>query len=89
MSSENRFKRAEQKDRVAPGGEKEPPIGGTEPVIAKPTNPIEGKIAPKPEGKSYGFYLSAKAAENLERLARQNRCSKSKALDVLLSDLYE
>lgn len=85
MSSENRFKRAEQKDRVAPGGDKEP----TKIIESAIGNPLAGKIAPKPDGKSYGFYLSTKAAENLERLARQNRCSKSKALDALLSDLYE
>lgn len=86
MSSENRFKRAEQKDRVAPGGSKEARMRVEESTIG---NPLAGKIAPKPEGKSYGFYLSQKAAENLERLANQNKCSKSKALDTLLSDLYE
>ena len=55
-----------------------------EPQAPKISNPLAGKIETKPEGKSYGFYLSNEAVEKLEKLAQQNNCSKSKALDLLL-----
>lgn len=82
------------KKKIVPGGEKEPPTNDEEVVVVenpveekKTINPLKGMIEPKPEGKSYGFYLSVEANENLERLAKQNKCSKSKALDALLRSL--
>ena len=88
----NPFKDAEKKKKVAPGGTQKPlveePTVIEEPVVEKKTeNPLEGMIEQKPEGKSYGFYLSTEAAEKLEKLAKQNKCSKSKALDALLRSL--
>ena len=94
----NPFKEAEKKKKVAPGGEKELPRNDEvvvekveesvpEPQPSTPKNPLAGMIEPKPEGKSYGFYLSSEAAEKLEKLAKQNKCSKSKALDALLRSL--
>ena len=82
----NPFKEAENKKKVAPGGEQ------TKEVVSTPThkttdNPLDGMIEQKPEGKSYGFYLSVEAHANLEKLAKQNKCSKSKALDALLRSL--
>jgi hypothetical protein len=53
----------------------------------KPVNPLAGKIKKKEEGKSYGFYLSNEAIVKLEKLAKQNKCSKSKALDLLLRNI--
>lgn len=84
----NPFKEAEEKRKVAPGGKPEP-TQKTEVVkeVAKTENVIEGLIEQKPESKAYGFYLSVEAAEKLERLAKQNKCSKSKALDALLRNL--
>lgn len=86
----NPFKDAEKKKKVAPGTKPQTEIIQEE-VIPTPDpvkeNPLEGKIEQKPEGKSYGFYLSVEAAEKLEKLAKQNKCSKSKALDVLLRNL--
>lgn len=53
----------------------------------KKVNPLDGLIENKPEGKSYGFYLSNEAVSKLEKLAKQNKCSKSKALDMLLKNI--
>ena len=89
----NPFKEAENKKKVAPGGEPKPVVKEEEIVVAEPLtpkavdNPLEGMIEQKPEGKSHSFYLSAEAAQNLERLAKQNKCSKSKALDALLRSI--
>lgn len=87
----NPYKKAEEQRKVPPGGkhETEPqPIVKEEPKKQfDPANPLEGMIEQKPEGKSYGFYLSVEANANLEKLAKQNKCSKSKALDALLRSL--
>lgn len=90
----NPFKEAESKKKVPPGGgEPKPKSEEKQEVIPDPPtnktvdNPLEGMIEQKPEGKSYGFYLSVEAASNLEKLAKQNNCSKSKALDALLRSL--
>lgn len=66
--------------------EKEEPIAPVE-EKEKPVNPLAGKIKKKEEGKSYGFYLSSEAIAKLEKLAKQNKCSKSKALDLLLRNI--
>ena len=89
----NPFKDAEKKKKVAPGGEQKPRI--KEEVVVeklvvaekKEDNPLSGMIEQKPTGKAYGFYLSVEAADKLEKLAKQNKCSKSKALDALLRNL--
>lgn len=88
----NPFKEAENKKKVAPGGEHEVQHREVEPPkVEKPLsteNPLAGMIEPKSKnGKACGFYLSEEAIEKLERLAKQNKCSKSKALDVLLRSL--
>jgi hypothetical protein len=82
----NPFKDAEKRKKVAPGGSNEKVEIKEEPVSVT-DNPLEGMIEPKPDGKSYGFYLSAEAADKLEQLAKRNKCSKSKALDALLRSL--
>lgn len=59
------------------------------------TAPVVGKeflakfVEPKTEGKSYSVYLSAEAGKKLEKLAKQLKCSKSKALDILLRNAVE
>jgi hypothetical protein len=59
------------------------------------TAPMVGKeflskfVEPKSEGKSYSVYLSAEAGKKLEKLAKQLKCSKSKALDILLRNAVE
>lgn len=88
----NPFKDAEKRKKVAPGGNQEKADDNVTTETVKeapvaPGNPLAGMIEPKPEGKSYGFYLSVEAAEKLEQLAKQNKCSKSKALDALLRSL--
>lgn len=91
----NRFKKAANAPRVAPGGKKEPPVVEEEveiveekPILEKKDNPLAGLVEPKSKsGKPCGFYLSEEAIDKLEKLAKQNNCSKSKALDVLLRSL--
>lgn len=99
----NPYKDAEKRKKVTPGGEPksttqddvvvepkeqvvvDPPK--PEKTIAPAENPLEGKIEQKQTGKPCGFYLSVEAIEKLEKLAKQNKCSKSKALDALLRTL--
>lgn len=91
----NPYKDAEKnKPRVIPGGEQkthtQEEVVEEKVVAEKPPvqeNLLAGMIEQKPEGKSYGFYLSIEAMEKLEKLAKQNKCSKSKALDTLLRSL--
>lgn len=49
---------------------------------------LTGKIEKKPEGKSVSLYLTTEALENLEKFAKINKCSKSKAADLILRNLY-
>lgn len=69
----------------APQPSEEPKKVEEEKPVTK--NPLDGMIETKPKGKSYGFYLSSEAVEKLERLAKQNGCSTSKALDLLLKSV--
>lgn len=104
-SENNPFKKAEKMKKNPPGGIKsdpptpEPVIEETPaPVPATETSettPVVGKdflqkfVEPKSEGKSYSVYLSAEAGKKLEKLAKQLKCSKSKALDILLRNAVE
>lgn len=85
----NPFKEAEKKQKVAPGGTPKPHVEEEQPVVEqkKDENPLAGMIEQKETGKTYAFYLSSEAADKLESLAKQNKCSKSKALDALLRSL--
>lgn len=49
---------------------------------------LTGKIEKKSEGKSVSLYLTTEALENLEKFAKANGCSKSKAVDLVLRNLY-
>lgn len=94
----NPYKRAEEINKKSPGGvRKEVPTVPT-PIVSEETKAVEetptvkqnlldGLIETKQEGKSYGFYLSNEAISKLEKLAKQNKCSKSKALDTLLRSI--
>lgn len=82
----NPYKKAEEIRKTPPGGvRREEPV--VETTVEIKQNPLDGLIENKPEGKSYGFYLSNEAALKLEKLAKQNKCSKSKALDMLLKSI--
>lgn len=92
----NPYKKAEEIHKKPPGGaRRETPT--VAPVVETPAvseekvevkqNPLDGLIEKKQEGKSYGFYLSDEAVSKLEKLAKQNKCSKSKALDTLLRSI--
>jgi hypothetical protein len=81
MGSENPFAKSEKQKKVSPGSKHEPEQKNKQ-------NPLEGLVESKPNGKTTTFYLSDEAIENLDQLARQNSCSKSKALDLLLRNLF-
>ena len=51
---------------------------------------LTGKIAAekKSEGKSVSLYLTTDALKNLEKFAKTNGCSNSKAADLILRNLY-
>ena len=99
----NPFKENEKHKKVPPGGiKKDPPTPVVEesptpePVVeTSETAPMVGKeflakfVEPKSEGKSYSVYLSSEAGKKLEKLAKQLKCSKSKALDILLRNAVE
>ncbi len=98
MENTNPFKKAAERSKVAPGSKRhaddtQPPVADPQPVVEetpapkKTDNPIAGMVEQKETGKPCGFYLSPEAQEKLERLAKQNKCSKSKALDALLRSL--
>ena len=96
----NPFKEADKRKKVAPETTKTEPvveeIPTPEPAAeTSETAPVVGKeflskfVEPKSEGKSYSVYLSAEAGKKLEKLAKQLKCSKSKALDILLRNAVE
>jgi hypothetical protein len=97
----NPFKENEKHKKVPPGGIKKDPPAPVVEEIPTPaletseTAPVVGKeflakfVEPKSEGKSYSVYLSAEAGKKLEKLAKQLKCSKSKALDILLRNAVE
>ena len=96
----NPFKEADKRKKVVPETTKTEPVveetPAPEPVAeTSETAPMVGKeflskfVEPKTEGKSYSVYLSAEAGKKLEKLAKQLKCSKSKALDILLRNAVE
>ena len=92
----NPYKKAEQAKRVPPTGqrrEESPVVEETPSVIREAPAPASDPIATtsladmierKPEGKTCGFYLSSESIKKLEKAAKQLKCSKSKALDLLI-----
>ena len=48
---------------------------------------LAGMMEKKPRAKSYGFYLDDEVVAALEKLARQNKSSKSKVLNTLLRNM--
>lgn len=68
-----------EKTQSTKRGKTKEPVAESRPVVT-----IEVKTESKQEGKSCGFYLSFESIRLLEEFARENRCSKSKALDTLI-----
>lgn len=65
--------------------EKKAPEVKEQPVVVTPKeNPLAGMLGDKQVGKGYSFYLEPDVAAALEKLAKQNKTSKSKVLNVLL-----
>lgn len=65
---------------------KQPPVAETPAPAPEPvaTTSLADMIEQKPEGKTCGFYLSTEAIKKLDKAAKQLKCSKSKALDLLI-----
>ena len=57
-----------------------------EPVPA-PANPLAGMVEKKTGAKAYTYYLEDEVAQAIDKLAKQNKISKSKALNMLVKDL--
>lgn len=96
----NPFKEGEKHKKVPPGGNKlieTTPKVEEEPVVtvSEASEPVVGKeflakfVEPKSDGRSCSFYLSDEAIKKLDKLAKQLKCSKSKALDILLRNAVE
>ena len=100
----NKFKDAEKRKKVAPGsGQVDEPVI-TETILDNTTDNIlenitetpavsvgemlTGKIEKKSEGKSVSLYLTTEALENREKFSKAHKCSKSKAVDLVLRNLY-
>ena len=92
----NKFKTAAERQKVRAGGD-EPIIPVVEEPVAPPVveetsvpvaetgaNPLADMIEKKDAGKACGFYLSVGSIKKLDKAAKQLKCSKSKALDLLI-----
>lgn len=99
-SNENPYKKGEKREKVRPGGNNPPPVVEEPPTppqepVTKSSDPMVGKdflakfVEPKSPGKAHSLYLSEEAGKKLEKLAKQLKCSKSKALDILLRNAVE
>jgi hypothetical protein len=92
----NKFKAAAERQKVRPGsGEpvvptetvpavEESPEPVTAPAPEPSANPLADMIEKKEVGKACGFYLSPGSIKKLDKAAKQLKCSKSKALDLLI-----
>ena len=95
----NPYKKADQTKRVPPTRpQKEdqpviPVVEESAPIIEPPVaapapesavNPLADMIEKKEVGKACGFYLSPGSIKKLDKAAKQLKCSKSKALDLLI-----
>lgn len=91
----NPFKDAEKKKKVPPGSGMVAPVQAeVEPKIEeKPVepvakeNPLAGMIETKKAGKTQAYYLSLESIDKIEKLAKINKCSASKALDMLIKNV--
>ena len=65
-----------------------PPVVEEAPVSApaqEPSgNPLADMIEKKSAGKTYSIHLSPSAIQKLDKTAKQLKCSRSKALDLLI-----
>jgi hypothetical protein len=91
----NPYKKADQAKRVPPAAHRhdEPKVEPVVEVIPEPVatlapepsaNPLADMIEKKEVGKACGFYLSPSSIKKLDKAAKQLKCSKSKALDLLI-----
>lgn len=96
----NKFKSAAERQKVRPGGGEPviPPVETPviEPVVVEtpapapvPTpepaaNPLANMVEKKDIRKTCSFTLSPDSVKKIEKLAKQNKCSKSMALDLLI-----
>lgn len=69
---------------VPPVVEEQPQPLIEEPAPEPSANPLADMIEKKEVGKACGFYLSPGSIKKLDKAAKQLKCSKSKALDLLI-----
>ena len=77
----NRFKRAADQKKVSPGGNTEKEVTPT-----KIGDALADMLPKKEEGKSYSFYLSSESFAKLEKFSKENGCSRSKAIDIIIKN---
>lgn len=79
----------EKQDVIAPAVEEKPvePIRENVIIETSAKDLLAGMMEKKPKGKSYGFYLDDEVVAALDKLARQNKSSKSKVLNTLLRNM--
>lgn len=95
----NKFKDNEKRALVAPGSKPQ-----TEKVVVEPQPVVEEEktVVPfdvknifkpqkpkEPKASAATYYLSIEVQEKIERLAKQQKMNKSKALDTLLNAILE
>lgn len=56
-------------------------------VVEDPINNIVSKMQKKPEGKSCSLYLDVEVIAAIDKVAKQNKISKSTMVNMLLRDL--
>ncbi len=85
---------------VVPAAVQEEPVkeeGKPDPVVVEevketpiaeeaPVNNVLSKIQKKPEGKSCSFYLDVDVLAAIEKVAKQNKISKSQLVEAVLRD---
>lgn len=54
----------------------------------QPHNLLAGITDEKPKGKTYSVYLDDDVVEALDQVAKQNKSSRSKVLNVLLRNFF-
>lgn len=70
-----------------PAPQHEPVVEVTVKEEVKQDNPLKGMIDKKKGAKGYTYYLDDDVAQAVEKLAKQNKISRSKVVNMLLKDI--
>jgi hypothetical protein len=80
--SSNRFKRAEEQKKVAPGGNTEKEVSSVE--SGDSLVDLFPKKEEKEKRKTYTFYLSEEAFAKVDKFSKEVGRSRSEAMDLLI-----